>query len=147
MARPRPGAETGGRIRSTELVAALAEPSAVVVVGASADPRKASGRPLDYLRRFGFGGAVCVVNPRHESVAGYPCVASIDDIPADRFDAAIVNLPANDVTAALRGLGRRGGRSAVVIGSGFERSESVARREILAFLDTPGRGLRVVGPN
>jgi acetate---CoA ligase (ADP-forming) len=147
MARPRPGAETGGRLRSAELVTALAEPSAVVVVGASADPRKASGRPLDYLRRFGFGGAVCVVNPRHESVAGYPCVASIDDIPADRFDAAIVNLPANDVTAALRGLDRRGVRSAVVIGSGFELSESVARREILAFLDTPGRGLRVVGPN
>jgi acetate---CoA ligase (ADP-forming) len=147
MARPRPGAEPDGRLRSTELVTALAEPSAVVVVGASADPRKASGRPLDYLRRFGFGGTVCVVNPRHDSVAGYPCVASIDDIPAGRFDAAIVNLPAGDVTAALHGLDRRGVRSAVVIGSGFELSESVARREILAFLDTPGRGLRVVGPN
>ena len=147
MPTPSPGAQTDGRLRSDELVAALAEPAAVVVVGASADPRKASGRPLDYLRRYGFGGEVYVVNPRHQSVAGYPCVASIDDVPADRIDAAIVNLPADGVTAALRGLDRRGVRSAVVIGSGFELGDSSARREILSFLGTPDRRLRLVGPN
>lgn len=135
------------RLRSTALVDALTGPTGVVVVGASADPSKPSGRSLDYLRRYGFGGDVWVVNPRHQTLAGYPCIASVDDVPAGRVGAAIVNLPAGKVTEALRGLDRVGVRSAVVIGSGFEDPGSAPRQDLQRFLATPERALRVVGPN
>jgi acyl-CoA synthetase (NDP forming) len=135
------------RLRSAQLVTAVTEPAGIVVVGASADPQKSSGRSLDYLRRFGFAGSVWVVNPRHESIAGYPCVASIEEVPAGQIDAAIVNLPAGAVTGALRDLDQAGVRSAVVIGSGFEHRDSAARQDLLAFLASASRSLRVIGPN
>ncbi len=40
-------------------------PASVAVVGASDDPEKIGGRPLRYMREFGYGGLVVVpVNPR-----------------------------------------------------------------------------------
>jgi acyl-CoA synthetase (NDP forming) len=135
------------RRQAGDLVSVTVEPGGIVVVGASSDPAKLSGRPLDYLRRFGFRGDVWVVNPRHESVAGYPCVPSVHQVPAGRADAAIVSLPADQVTAALRELDERGVHVAVVIGSGFESGDSTARRDLLAFLADPARSLRVIGPN
>src|SRR5579884_4499287 len=42
----------------------LLAPRSVAVIGASDDPDKVGGRPIDYLRRFGFQGAVYPVNPR-----------------------------------------------------------------------------------
>jgi acyl-CoA synthetase (NDP forming) len=136
-----------GRLDGTALVSSLTEPASLVVVGASADPRKSSSRSLTYLRRYGYGGQVWVVNPRHETIAGYPCVATTGDIPAGPLDAAIVNLPAAAVTGALRELDQAGVRTAVVIGSGFEDPASPARRELLGFLAEPARALRVIGPN
>jgi acyl-CoA synthetase (NDP forming) len=129
------------------LVDVVTAPRSVVVVGPSADPAKPSGRPLNYLRRYGFTGDVWVVNPRHAEVAGYPAVPSVADLPQDAAEAAIVNLPAAQVPAALRDLDERGVRAAVVIGSGFERTDSVPRQELTRFLARPGRRLRVIGPN
>lgn len=133
--------------RAGELVDVLTAPRSVVVVGASADPAKSSSRPLAYLRRYGFTGDVWVVNPTHREVAGYPAVPSVADIPDGAADAAIVNLAAARVPAALRELDERGVRAAVVIGSGFERTDSVPRRELAEFLALPERRLRVIGPN
>lgn len=129
------------------LVDVATGPRGVVVVGASSDPSKPSGRPLDYLRRYGFTGDVLVVNPRHDVVAGYPAVPTVLDIPQGAAEAAIVNLPAAAVPPALRDLDSRGVRVAVVIGSGFEHPDSPPRIELTRFLDSPGRRMRVIGPN
>jgi acyl-CoA synthetase (NDP forming) len=150
MRNLRSNAQTAGRLEWAYLVRAIAEPSAVVVVGASADPLTASGRPLDYLRRLGFGRpvrVVSVVNPRYQSVAGYPCMARIEDIPGGRIDVAIVYLAADSVTAARRDLDQLSVWSAAVIGNGFKLSHSAARQDLVQFLGSPGRGLRLVGPN
>jgi acyl-CoA synthetase (NDP forming) len=128
-------------------VSATTDPAGVVVVGASSDPVKPSGRALDYLRRYGFAGEVWVVNPRHSDIAGFPCVPSIDEVPPGRAQAAIVNLPAPGVTSALRRLDAVGVRSAIVIGSGFEERGSAPREELLDYLHDPQRSMRVIGPN
>jgi acetate---CoA ligase (ADP-forming) len=60
---------------------------------------------------------------------------------------AFVHLPADSVTAARRDLDQRAVRSAVVIGNGFKLSHSAARQDLVQFLGSPGRGLRLVGPN
>lgn len=146
----RPAVEsTDGADRAVgyDLVDVLTSPQSVVVVGASSDPSKPSGRPLAYLRQFGFAGDVWVVNPRHDVVAGYQAVPTVSDIPLDAAEAAIVNLPAAQVAAALHDLDARGVRVAVVIGSGFERADSLPRRDLTRFLNSPGRRIRVIGPN
>ena len=51
-----------------ELAAALLNPRAVALVGASADARKVAARAQRYLRRHGFRGPVFPVNPRHAEV-------------------------------------------------------------------------------
>ena len=38
--------------------------------GASDDPEKIGGRPLRYMREFGYAGLVVPVNPRREQVQG-----------------------------------------------------------------------------
>ncbi|MET4823166.1 acyl-CoA synthetase (NDP forming) [Bradyrhizobium ottawaense] len=42
----------------------LIRPRSVAVIGASADPSKTSGRPVSYLRKHGFAGAIYPVNPK-----------------------------------------------------------------------------------
>ncbi|QRP47112.1 acetate--CoA ligase family protein [Amycolatopsis sp. FDAARGOS 1241] len=129
------------------LVDLVTAPRSVVVVGASADPAKPAGRPLAYLGKYGYAGDVWVVNPRHSVVAGYPAVPNVLDVPVDAAEAAIVNLPADQVPSALHDLDSRGVRVAVVIGSGFERPDSAPRQELNRFLASPDRRLRVIGPN
>lgn len=134
-------------LRSDALVDLVTTPRGVVLVGASSDLAKPSGRSLDYLSRYGYEGAVQVVNPRRTEIAGFPCVASVADIQEGSADAAIVNLPASKVTPALRELDTRGVRASVVIGSGFEDPRSEARADLQHFLADPTRRMRVIGPN
>ena len=49
---------------------ALFRPRSVGLVGLSSDPGRPTGRPLEYLRRAGFDGAVYVVNPMRDTVQG-----------------------------------------------------------------------------
>jgi acyl-CoA synthetase (NDP forming) len=117
----------------------------VAVVGASSDLKRPAGRPLAYLLEHGYGGRIHVVNPKHAEIAGQPCVPAIEDLPPDGVEAAIVNLPAPQVPAAIAALDSRGARAAVVIGSGFEADDSQPRKHLLEVLS--GTRLRLIGPN
>nr|WP_239009527.1 CoA-binding protein [Delftia lacustris] len=45
-------------------------PRSVAILGASDNPIKAGGRPIDYLRRHGFAGRILPVNPKRAEVQG-----------------------------------------------------------------------------
>ena len=75
----------------------LLRPASVAVIGASADPAKMTGRPVGYLQKHGFAGAIWPVNPRASSIAGLPCYADVAALPA-----------APDVGIVLVGAGPRG---------------------------------------
>ena len=49
------------RLEGGDLVEALANPTSVAVVGASADPSRLSGRPPDYLSRLGYAGRLYAI--------------------------------------------------------------------------------------
>ena len=51
-------------------IARLMKPRSVAVIGASADPTKTAGRPVAYLTKHGFGGAIYPVNPRADVIGG-----------------------------------------------------------------------------
>ena len=87
---------------SNDPIARLLKPRSVAVIGASADPTKTAGRPVAYLQRHGFAGAIYPVNPRAAEIGGlksYPDVPSLPEAP----DVGIVLLGAERAHEAVGG--------------------------------------------
>lgn len=140
----RPG--TGGPTGVHELDRLFA-PRSVAVVGASADPRKLSGRLHRHLLEYGFEGDVHLVNARHRSIAGTPAVPAIADVPGD-VDLALVVVPAAGVLEVLQQCARKGVRFAAVLTSGFgEQDAAGAATERRMQQLVRSSAMRVLGPN
>lgn len=125
----------------------LFRPRSVVVYGASSDPEKLSGRPLDYLKKFGYEGELSAVNPRRETVQGIPSYRSIADVPGP-IDLAIVVVPADSVADAIECCAEVEVGAAIIFASGFAEigDEGVSAQEAIAA--TAARtGMRLLGPN
>lgn len=123
----------------------LIRPRSVAVIGASADPAKTSGRPVSYLRKHGFAGAIYPVNPKVADVGGLACytdVASLPDVP----DVGLVLLGAERAHIAVRELSEKGAAAAIVLASGFTETgaEGAARQKQL--MEAAG-SMRLLGPN
>jgi acyl-CoA synthetase (NDP forming) len=123
-------------------------PASVAVVGASDDTEKIGGRPLRYMREFGYAGRVYPVNPKRDTVQGmatYPSLGEVPDVP----DVALIAVPGAAAVEAVKTAARMGVRGAVVMSSGFTetgRPEGAAlQAEMLAH--ARDAGMRVVGPN
>ena len=62
-------------------IARMLSPRSVAVIGASADPKKTSGRPVAYLQKHGFSGRIMPVNPKVDRVGELPCYADVASLP------------------------------------------------------------------
>lgn len=126
----------------------LFDPRSIVVYGASSDPQKLSGRPLDYLKRFGYAGRLYAVNPRRDVVQGVPAYASIAEIPGP-VDLAVIVVPVDKVPEAIDACADAGVGVAIVFASGFSEAPGgvgVPAQQRLA--DAVERsGMRILGPN
>jgi acyl-CoA synthetase (NDP forming) len=125
----------------------LLHPKSIAVLGASDDPNKLSGRPIEMMKRLGYQGRLIPINPFRSEVQGlasYPDVRSVDG----DIDVAMIMLPANKVIEAVRECADRGIPAAIVGASGFAESgeEGVLLQRNLskAIAET---GIRVLGPN
>jgi acyl-CoA synthetase (NDP forming) len=126
---------------------AVFRPRAIAVIGASDDPVKIGGRPLAFLLRHGYAGAVYPVNPSRATVQGLPAFPSVAAIPGE-VDLAVVVVPAERVLESLEAAAAKGIRAAIVFSSGFaEVGESgrAAQARLRALAERTG--LRVIGPN
>ena len=123
----------------------LIHPRSVAVVGASADPAKLTGRPVSYLRRHGFTGAIYPVNPRVTAIGDLPCFPDVASLP-EAPDAAIVLLGAKSAAAAVAALAAKGCGAAVVLAGGFGET-GAAGAERQAALRAAAGSMRVLGPN
>ncbi len=123
----------------------LIRPRSVAVIGASADPTKLTGRPVGYLRRHGFAGAIYPVNPRVNEIDGlrcYPDVASLPEAP----DVAIVLVGQDRAQPAIEALAARGTGAAIVLAGGYGESGEAGRRRQAALRAAAGE-MRLLGPN
>jgi acetate---CoA ligase (ADP-forming) len=132
-------------VAGRSLIDLMMNPSSVVIVGASGDPQSPAGRPLRYLRHHGFRGRIIAINPRLESIDGVSCLPDVEALPTGAAEVAVVNLRAEKVAEAVQTLSKKDVRAAIVIGSGFEDSDSLPRRDLLRVLERTE--LRVIGPN
>nr|WP_222622645.1 acetate--CoA ligase family protein [Ramlibacter albus] len=128
-------------------MAAIFRPRSVAVVGATEDRNRVGGRPLHYLRSFGFAGAVYPINPKRETVQGYRAYASLADLP-EAPDVAVLAVAGDQVQGVLRQCAARGVRSAVVMSSGFgETGAAGAQRQAQLVEEARALGVRLIGPN
>ncbi|WP_246105214.1 acetate--CoA ligase family protein [Rhodoligotrophos appendicifer] len=123
----------------------LFTPRGIAVVGASPDAAKLSGRPLSYLRRYGFNGTIAPVNPRYTDIDGIRCYPDIASLP-DGIDLALILLPAPAVPDALEACGKRGIPFAISVASGFGEAGDRALQDRLVEI-CERYGTRLVGPN
>jgi len=123
----------------------LIRPRSVAIVGASADASRLAGRPIEYLHKYGFSGAIYPVNPRVKrigSLACYPDVLALPEVP----DVGLVLLGQEGAQQAVRDLAACGASAAIVLASGYgETGQEGARREE-ALKRAAGR-MRLLGPN
>lgn len=131
-------------LSGSSLVTLLTQPRSILLVGASANPKSYSARPLDFLQRYGFAGRIQVVNPQHRELGGIACVPRIEDVEPNSAEVAMILLPASQVAEAAESLADIGVRAATAIAGGFGVQGGL--REDLKDRVTK-LPLRLVGPN
>ncbi len=126
---------------------ALLSPQSIAIVGASEDPTRLSGRPLQILLQHKYAGRIYPVNPRHQTVGGLPAYPSIAAVPGP-VDLAAVIVPAARVPQVLQECAAAGVRSAAIFSSGFAeegKDGRLAEEGIAAVASSTG--MRLLGPN
>ncbi len=125
----------------------LFRPRSVAIIGASDDPNKVGGRPLQFLRKANYRGSVYPINPRGGQLQDLQAYRALDDIEGP-IDQAVIALAAPHVMGALQDCIRRGIRAVQIFAAGFAEQDDagVAAQAAIRALarDT---GTRILGPN
>src|SRR5688500_8104656 len=88
-------------------------PRSVAVIGASDSPHKVGGRPILYLQKYGFRGAIYPVNPGRSSVQGLRAFGRLLDLP-EVPELAIVAVAGDEAVRAVEACAAQGVKVAVV---------------------------------
>ena len=139
-------AQATERERARAAVRVTLHPRSIAIIGASPDRNKLNGRPLHFLRRDGYVGAVWPVNPRYAEIDGlkcYPDVASLPGAP----DMAIIAVAAARAAETVAALGAKGCPVAVLFSSGFGELGPHGKEAERALAETAqANGIRLCGP-
>jgi len=126
---------------------AALEPRSIAVVGASDNPHKVGGRPILYMKRYGFRGAIYPINPGRAEVQGLKAYAALGDLP-EVPDLAVVAVAGDEAVRAVEECAAKGVKVAVVMTSGFGEIDAAgkAAQDRMAAA-ARAAGMRLVGPN
>ena len=131
---------------SDNLQAAL-NPKSIAVVGASDNPHKVGGRPILFMKKYGYKGRIFPINPARAEVQGYkayPDLASLPEVP----DIAIVALAGEGTVQAVEQCARMGVKVAVVMASGYGETGAEGKKiQDVMLAKARAAGMRIVGPN
>ncbi len=131
----------------TDLLTSALQPRSVAIIGASDNIHKIGGRPIYYMQRHGFQGAIYPINPARAEIQGYKSYASLADLP-EVPDLALVVVGGDKTVAAVEECAARGVKSAVIIASGFGETGPEGM-ELQQHMVAKARaaGMRLYGPN
>lgn len=129
------------------LAQALINPQSIALYGASDDPTKMGGRPVQFLQRSGYAGRIYPINPKREEVQGlkaWPSLSSLPEVP----DHVFVLTPTDTVLDAVRACAAKGVKLVSVLASGFSESgpEGIEREAALRDFARE-TGIRILGPS
>ncbi len=136
-----------GRPPAPAGLGAFFAPRSIAVVGASDDPSRIGGRPVDFCKAAGFSGPIYPVNPTRETVQGLKAWPDIASIPGP-VDLAILAILASRIPETLEACGAKGVRAAVIFSAGFSEVGAEGAAAQARMLEIAGRhGMRLLGPN
>uniref|UniRef100_UPI0035CC3F9F acetate--CoA ligase family protein n=1 Tax=uncultured Sphingomonas sp. TaxID=158754 RepID=UPI0035CC3F9F len=125
----------------------LLAPKSIAIVGASDNPKRIGGVPVDLLIRAGFAN-IYPVNPKNAMVQGLTAYKAIEDVPGG-VDLVILAVSAESTLDQLERAHASGIPAALVYAAGYAETnehEGMARQaELVAF--AARTGMRVAGPN
>jgi acetate---CoA ligase (ADP-forming) len=128
-------------------VSGLLEPNSIAVIGASDRPGNLGGVAVQFLRKFGYPGAIWPVNPKQQTVAGLPCFPRPQDLPRPA-DLAILAIAASAIPAMIRECAAAGIYHGVAWAGGFAEvggdGVELQRTLVAACQET---GFKLCGPN
>lgn len=122
-------------------------PDSVAIVGASENPIRIGGRPLDYMLRYKFGGRVYPVHPKHKIIQGVVAYPSLSAIPDD-VELAIIAVSAKQVEGVVAEGIAKGVKAFIVFSSGYAELDDTGHQaqQRLAQQCAAG-GVLLLGPN
>ena len=122
-------------------------PASVAIVGASDNPHKVGGRPILYLQRYGYRGAIYPINPARSVVQGLRAFSTIQETPQPP-ELVIVAVAGDEAVRAVEACAARGVKVAVVMTSGFGETGAAGRAAQERMLKAArSAGMRLIGPN
>jgi acetate---CoA ligase (ADP-forming) len=126
---------------------ALLIPRSIAIIGASAEPTRIGGIPVNLLIEAGFE-RIYPVNPKYHEIAARRCFSDIESVP-DPVDLALLAVPVEQVLPSLERCHAVGVRAAIVFAAGYaetNKAEGIARQKSLAEFARRS-GMRIGGPN
>ena len=125
----------------------LLAPASIAIVGASDNPNKIGGRPINFMQRFGYRGKLFPVNPARSEVQGlrsYPELAALPKAP----DCVLLAVGGDAALQAVRDAAQIGAKSIVVSASGFGEASAAGRAMQGEMVRVAHQsGMRMIGPN
>ena len=132
--------------QASDLHCAL-DPTSIAIIGASDNPHKVGGRPILYMKRYGYRGAIYPINPARAEVQGlkaFPDLAALPVAP----EMAIVAVAGDEAVRAVEACAARGVKVAVVMASGFGEVGAEGRAlQDRMLAAARAAGMRMIGPN
>ncbi|MDY0044642.1 MAG: CoA-binding protein [Syntrophales bacterium] len=125
----------------------IVNPQSSAFFGASNNFSRMGSIMLSSVQALGYEGAIYPIHPSEKTVRGYKAFKSVMDLP-EPADLAVMVLPTDIVTDAMRQCGERGIKHAIVVSGGFKESGSAGaelQKELEAVADN--YGIRFLGPN
>jgi len=122
-------------------------PESICIVGASTKEKSIGYELLNSISNYGYTGSILPVNPKTDSVLGYKCYKSIEEID-EKIDLGIVVVPKKFAEASIESLLLKNMKAIILITAGFkevgEEGEAAEERITKKIKDA---GARLVGPN
>lgn len=123
-------------------------PKSIVIIGASADPKKSGNTIVNNLLNYEYKGKIYPINPSTQEVLGVRCYKNIIDIPEENVDLAIFTIPAKAVPDMIEDCGKKGVKAAVIHSTGFaEIGEEGIRLQQRMVAIARKHNIKLVGPN
>lgn len=122
-------------------------PKSICIVGASTKEKSIGYELLKNIRDYGYRGKIFPVNPKADSILGYKCYNSTEEI-IEPIDLAIVVVPKHYVEESIEMLLKKNVKSIILITAGFKEigneGEELEKRILKKIKDA---NARLVGPN
>jgi len=130
-----------------EQIKYLLSPKSVVIVGASADYSKFTGRTVKYVLKHRYPGKLYAVNPTRTEVSGIPCFPSVKNLP-EAVDTAFIQIAAKGIPGVIEQCIEKNVKSIIIHSAGLGESGEEGKKtgeRIRAQIREAG--IRIVGPN